>query len=42
MTMEVIQVVLSAQAVDSNMQKKPCQEQNLPAFLLSLSGQLNC
>ncbi|CAA0830895.1 Importin subunit beta-1 [Striga hermonthica] len=46
MAMEVTQVLLSAQAVDSTIRKhaeetlKQFQEQNLPAFLLSLSGEL--
>ncbi|XP_073307105.1 importin subunit beta-1-like, partial [Primulina huaijiensis] len=46
MAMEVTQVLLSAQAVDSTVRKhaeetlKQFQEQNLPAFLLSLSGEL--
>ncbi|KAL3630714.1 Importin subunit beta-1 [Castilleja foliolosa] len=46
MAMEVTQVLLSAQAVDSAVRKhaeetlKQFQEQNLPAFLLSLSTEL--
>ncbi|XP_073021503.1 importin subunit beta-1-like [Primulina eburnea] len=46
MAMEVTQVLLSAQAVDSTVRKhseetlKQFQEQNLPGFLLSLSGEL--
>ncbi|KAL3653658.1 Importin subunit beta-1 [Castilleja foliolosa] len=46
MAMEVTQVLLSAQAVDSTVRKhaeetlKQFQEQNLPAFLLSLSAEL--
>lgn len=44
--MEVTQVLLSAQAVDSTVRKhaeetlNQIQEQNLPGFLLSLSGEL--
>ncbi|CAA0826429.1 Importin subunit beta-1 [Striga hermonthica] len=46
MAMEITQVLLSAQAVDSAVRKhaeetlKQFHEQNLPAFLLSLSGEL--
>jgi len=46
MAMEVTQVLLNAQAVDGGVRKhaeeslKQFQEQNLPAFLLSLSGEL--
>ncbi|KAK6117740.1 hypothetical protein DH2020_048529 [Rehmannia glutinosa] len=46
MAMEVTQVLLSAQAIDSTVRKhaeetlKQFQEQNLPGFLLSLSGEL--
>ncbi|KAK6155567.1 hypothetical protein DH2020_009815 [Rehmannia glutinosa] len=46
MAMEVTQVLLSAQAVDSTVRKhaeetlKQFQEQNLPGFLLSLSAEL--
>nr|DAD39111.1 TPA_asm: hypothetical protein HUJ06_013434 [Nelumbo nucifera] len=46
MAMEVTQVLLNAQAVDGTVRKhaeeslKQFQEQNLPSFLLSLSGEL--
>ncbi|XP_019195393.1 PREDICTED: importin subunit beta-1 [Ipomoea nil] len=46
MAMEVTQVLLNAQSVDSTVRKhaeetlKQFQEQNLPGFLLSLSGEL--
>ncbi|MCD7461772.1 Importin subunit beta-1 [Datura stramonium] len=46
MAMEVTQVLLNAQSVDSTLRKhaeetlKQFQEQNLPGFLLSLSGEL--
>ncbi|KAG9133976.1 hypothetical protein Leryth_004682 [Lithospermum erythrorhizon] len=46
MAMEVTQVLLNAQSVDSSVRKqaeetlKQFQEQNLPGFLLSLSGEL--
>ncbi|CAI9086928.1 OLC1v1020863C1 [Oldenlandia corymbosa var. corymbosa] len=47
MAMEVTQVLLNAQSVDSNVRKHAedsllqFQEQNLPVFLLSLSGELS-
>ncbi|CAI9775077.1 unnamed protein product [Fraxinus pennsylvanica] len=47
MAMEVTQVLLSAQSVDSTVRNhaeetlKQIQEQNLPNFLLSLSGELS-
>ncbi|XP_073159374.1 importin subunit beta-1-like [Henckelia pumila] len=47
MAMEVTQVLLSAQSVDSTLRKhaeetlKQFQEQNLPGFLFSLSGELS-
>ncbi|WCJ41542.1 Importin subunit beta-1 [Euphorbia peplus] len=46
MAMEVTQVLLNAQSIDGNVRKhaeeslKQFQEQNLPGFLLSLSGEL--
>ncbi|KAJ9189107.1 hypothetical protein P3X46_000438 [Hevea brasiliensis] len=46
MAMEVTQVLLNAQSIDGNVRKqaeeslKQFQEQNLPSFLLSLSGEL--
>ncbi|KAL5551558.1 hypothetical protein UlMin_001734 [Ulmus minor] len=46
MAMEVTQILLNAQAVDSSVRKnaeenlKQFQEQNLPSFLLSLAGEL--
>ncbi|CAN1250825.1 Importin subunit beta-1 [Linum perenne] len=46
MAMEVTQVLLNAQSIDGNIRKqaedslKQFQEQNLPAFLFSLSGEL--
>ncbi|XP_040990624.1 importin subunit beta-1-like [Juglans microcarpa x Juglans regia] len=47
MAMEVTQILLNAQAVDSTVRKqaeenlKQFQEQNLPSFLLSLAGELS-
>ncbi|XP_010267533.1 PREDICTED: importin subunit beta-1-like [Nelumbo nucifera] len=47
MAMEVTQILLNAQAVDGTVRKhaeeslKQFQEQNLPSFLLSLSGELS-
>jgi len=46
MAMEVTQILLNAQSIDGNVRKhaedsiKQFQEQNLPSFLLSLSGEL--